>query len=88
MTLRLIDHNVAGWELYSQIPSQADGKPAGGGGGGRNRLQVRLDEYGIKPAQIFVRGLHNDVLSRTDVLDYLDIGDSDLDLVESGRVNE
>jgi Zn-dependent peptidase ImmA (M78 family) len=85
MTLRLIDHDIAGWDLYSQIPSQADGKPAGGGGGGRNRLQIRLDEYGSKPAQIFVRGLHNDVLSRTDVLDYLDIGDSDLDFVESGR---
>ena len=85
MALRLIDHDVAGWDLYSQIPLRADGKPAGGGGGGRNRLQIRLDEYGLKPARIFVRGLHNDVLSRTDVLDYLDIGDSDLDFVESGR---
>jgi Zn-dependent peptidase ImmA (M78 family) len=86
MALRLIDHQVAGWDLYSQIPSQADWKQAGGGGGGRNRLQIRVDEYGRKPTNIFVRGLHNDVLSRTDVLDFLDIGDSDLDLVESGRV--
>lgn len=86
MALRLIDHQVAGWDLYSRIPSQADWKQAGGGGGGRNRLQIRLDEYGRRPANIFVRGLHNDVLSRTDVLDFLDIGDSDLDLVESGRV--
>jgi hypothetical protein len=84
MTLRLIDHDAATWDLYAQIPLHADGKTGGGGGGGRDRLQIRLDEYGRRPARIFLRGLENEVLSRTDVLDYLDVADSDLDRIGSG----
>jgi Zn-dependent peptidase ImmA (M78 family)/transcriptional regulator with XRE-family HTH domain len=79
MVLRLIDNGVATWDLYKQIPPYVDQKRKGGGGGGRDRLQIRLDEYGERTADVFVRGLENDVLSRTDVLSYLDVADSDLD---------
>lgn len=83
MTLRLIDHNVARWDLYSQIPRYADQKRGGGGGEGRRRLQIRLDEYGDRTANVFLKGLREEVVSRTDVLSYLDIADSDLDYLES-----
>lgn len=83
MTLRLIDHNVATWDLYKQIPEYVDDKSGGGGGGGRTRLQIRQDEYGDHPSRVLIRALQNDVLSRTDVLSYLDVADSDLDSLTS-----
>jgi len=83
MTLRLIDHGVATWDLYRQIPEYVDDKSGGGGGGGRSRLQIRRDEYGDQAARVMIRGLEKDVLSRTDVLSYLDVADSDLDSLAS-----
>jgi len=83
MTIKLIDHEVASWELYRQILPQADDKRGGGGGEGRRRLQIRIDEYGERTAQVLLKGLERDVLSRTDVLGYLDIADSDLDILGS-----
>jgi Zn-dependent peptidase ImmA (M78 family) len=83
MTIKLIDHEVASWELYRQILPQVDDKRGGGGGEGRRRLQIRIDEYGERTAQVLLKGLERDVLSRTDVLGYLDIADSDLDILGS-----
>ena len=79
MTLRLIDHDVARWELYRQIPRHLEQKRGGGGGEGRRRLQIRLDEYGDRVAEVFAKSLREEIMSRTDVLSYLDVADSDLD---------
>lgn len=76
--LRLIDHDVATWDLYRQIPSIADHKTDGGGGAGRGRKEIREDQYGRRTTGLFMEAMHRDVLSRDDVLSYLDIPDVDL----------
>lgn len=73
-TIRLIEKGVAKWDLYSEIPPYADDKPhGGGGGGGRHRREIKEDQYGNRATKLFLRALDQHVLSRTDVLDYLDI---------------
>lgn len=83
MTLRLIDHGIASWDLYGQIPEYIDNKGGGGGGEGRTRLRIRQDEYGDQTTRVFIKGLQHDVLGRTDVLSYLDVTDTDLDSLVS-----
>lgn len=85
--LRLINGDVAGWDLYRQIPKTSDVKSGGGGGGdGRTRPMVRLDEYGHRTARVMLRGMSKDVLSRDDVLSFMNLGDLDLDYVEQEAV--
>jgi Zn-dependent peptidase ImmA (M78 family) len=76
--LRLITHDVATWDLYRQIPDTTDHKTRGGGGGGRERNEIREDQYGRRTTGLFMEALHRDVLTRDDVLSYLDIPDVDL----------
>ena len=76
--LRLITHEVATWDLYKQIPPVADQKDGGGGGSARVRSEIREDQYGQRTARLFKEALHRDVLSRDDVLSYLDIPDAAL----------
>jgi len=83
-TLRLIERGAAKWELYSEIPPYADDKPKGGGGGGRDRQEIREDRYGRRTTDIFIRALDSRVLARSDVLDYLDLSDSGLSRLLSG----
>lgn len=72
-TLRLIGLGVAGWELYRSLPPTADRKPSGGGGSGRDRTQVRHDQYGDYAMKLFAAALQREVVSGGDVLDYLDL---------------
>jgi Zn-dependent peptidase ImmA (M78 family) len=76
--IRLIEVNSATWDLYRQIPAKSDKKLVGTGGKGRNRLQVREDQFGHRTTQLFLRAVEKDVLTRTDVLGVLNIADSDL----------
>lgn len=76
--LRLITHEVATWDLYQQIPAIADHKADGGGGSGRGRNEIREDQYGRRTTRLFAEAMHHEVLSRDDVLSYLDIPDVDL----------
>jgi Zn-dependent peptidase ImmA (M78 family) len=80
-SLRLISQGVAGWTLYRSIPKASETKSGGGGKGGRTRPVIRLAEYGNRTARVLLRGMHEDVLSRDDVLSYLNVGDQDLDKV-------
>src|SRR5262245_41816293 len=75
-TLRLIGLEVADWDLYREIPSTSDAKAKGGGGQGRDRGQMRKDQYGERTVSLFVRGLQRDVIGRADVLEYLDVSDT------------
>jgi Zn-dependent peptidase ImmA (M78 family)/transcriptional regulator with XRE-family HTH domain len=81
--LRLIDHKAAQWKLFTSIPKNSDAKTGGGGGGGRTRPQIRADEYGRRTATILFDGMQRDVLSRDDVLGYLNIGDAELSTFET-----
>ncbi len=71
--LRLIELNVATWELYASLPAAVDRKRPGGGGAGRDRVQVRSDQYGDRAIGLFAEALRQDVVGRGDVLDYLDV---------------
>lgn len=77
-TLRLIGLGYAGWNLYKSIPPASDEKRPGGAGGGRNRPQKRLDEYGRRTARIFTRAVRADVISAADAMRYLDVTDQNL----------
>ena len=85
--IRLIELNLAGRDLYREVPPRSDKKTPSGGGGGRSRLQVREDQFGRRATQLFVRAVENDVLTRTDVLGVLDIADSDLDTLQLGATS-
>jgi Zn-dependent peptidase ImmA (M78 family) len=72
-TLRLIDLGVADWRLYAALPPTADRKPGGGGGAGRDRAQIRSEQYGDRAIGVFAEALRSGVVSRGDVLDYLTV---------------
>ncbi len=72
-TLRLIGLDAAGWNLYASLPLNADRRTQGGGGKGRDRVQLRHDQYGEHAVGLFATALQRDVVSRGDVLDYLDL---------------
>ena len=79
-TLRLIELGIARRDLYDDIPPVTDWKPdGGGGGGGRNRLAIKEDEFGFRAARVFVDAVRNDILSRSQAVEYLDIPDAAFD---------
>jgi len=68
--------------LFHSIPKSADGKSAAGGGAGRDRPRKRFDEYGRRATFTFVRAVKQDVISASEAMRYLDVGDRDLDELE------
>jgi Zn-dependent peptidase ImmA (M78 family) len=81
-TLRLIERGAASWDLYTQIPALTEDKQTGGGGGGRDRREIREDQYGERVVGLFVKALGRQVVGRSDVLDRLDLTDSGLSKLE------
>jgi Zn-dependent peptidase ImmA (M78 family) len=77
-TLRLIDLGLAGWSLYRSLPAASDAKHDGGGGSGRTRPQIRIDEYRRRTTSTFVRAVQRDVMAVADAMRYLDISDQNL----------
>jgi Zn-dependent peptidase ImmA (M78 family) len=77
-TLRLIGLQLASWTLYRSLPPTSDVKHGGGGGSGRNRTQIRIDEYGRRTTGTFVRALQRDVIGIADAMRYLDVTDQNL----------
>jgi len=76
--LRLIESGVATWSLYQSIPEWADNKPKGGRGKGRVRKEIRESEYGQRTTKVFRNALNEELMTRRDVLSYLEVTDSDL----------
>lgn len=79
--IRLIEHDLASWDLYREIPPASDTKRGGGGGSGRDRRQKRLDEYGKHTMSVFTEAVDSGLLHRSEALSYLNIADSDFDEV-------
>jgi len=79
--IRLIEHDLATWDLYREIPPASDAKKGGGGGGGRDRRQKRIDEYGRYTMSVFSEAVDSGLLHRSEALSYLNIADTDLDEV-------
>jgi Zn-dependent peptidase ImmA (M78 family)/transcriptional regulator with XRE-family HTH domain len=81
--IRLIKRNAATWALYSAIPQHVERKKEGGGGGdGRGRAEIRQDQYGRKTVGLFLRALEQQVIGRSDILDYLDVPDAAIDRMQ------
>lgn len=84
--LRLVNKDVAGWNLYRAIPPLSDTKAKGGPpaeeGQGR-RPQRRLQQYGVRTVRTFLRGVRSDAITRDDALRYLDVADTDIDELET-----
>ena len=79
-TLRLIEVGLASLDLYDDIPPFTDKKPEGGGGsGGRNRFAIKEDEFGPRATCVFVDAVQNDLLSRSQAVEYMDIPDAAFD---------
>jgi Zn-dependent peptidase ImmA (M78 family) len=86
-TIRLIELGLADWDLYEEIPPASDAKPENGGGGsGRNRLQIREDEFGSRGTDLFIEGVRKELLTRTQAIDFLDIPESAFDTLVDSRV--
>jgi len=77
--LRLIALGEADRSVYGQIPAVTDSKKPGGGGSPRHRAEIRVAEYGIRTAALFVKGLKRDVISHADAMNYLDVSYKNLD---------
>ena len=81
--LRLIELEKASWSLYDLIPPVADSKKGGGGGTGRNRREIREDEFGRRTTEMFVSAVKRDIMSESQALDYLDIPSSEFERLAS-----
>jgi Zn-dependent peptidase ImmA (M78 family) len=85
-TIRLIQQNAASWALYSAIPPLSEQKQRGGGGGeGRDRGQIRVDQYGDRTISLFFRAFDRRIIGRSGLLDYLDVPDTTLDRLHASR---
>jgi len=84
--IRLIELGPATWALYDQIPPISDNKASSGGGSGRDRAQIREDQVGVRATSLLFAAVENDVLSRSQAVEFLDIPDSAFDeLSRNGR---
>ena len=79
MALRLIELGKAPWSLYDDIPPASDAKKGGGGGTGRNRREIREDEFGRRVSDIFVKAVQREIISESQALNYLDIPSAEFD---------
>ena len=85
-TIRLIELEVATWNLYDELPVIADNKHGGGGGGGGRVLrEIREDQVGRRTADLFHRAVDADVMDRARALAYLDVPDPDFDALAPRR---
>ncbi len=75
--LRLVELRYLTWDDYEALPP-FEPKPSGGGKG-RDRTQLREDQYGVRTTRLVGRALERDVIGRGDVLDYLDVPESAID---------
>ncbi len=71
--IRMIEIGAATWALYDQIPAVSDAKPAGGGGKGRSRVEIREDQLGDRPSFLFVQAVNREILDRSQAVELLDI---------------
>ena len=82
MVIRLIELDAADWDLYHKIPAHSDDKPAGAGGKGLSRAELREKEFGKRLEALFVKGMRNDLISRGDVISHLRLSEDDLESLE------
>ncbi len=81
-TIRLIELDLATWDLYRQLPAASDAKRRGGAAkGGRDRQEIQEDSLGARTTNLFHRAVEADVVTRSEALTYLDIPDPSFDQI-------
>jgi Zn-dependent peptidase ImmA (M78 family) len=89
--IRMIEIGAATWALYDQIPPISDAKPAGGGGKGRSRIEIREDQLGDRASFLFVEAVNREILDRSQAIEFLDIPEVTFDALAeppAGRPGE
>ncbi len=71
--LRLIEAGYADWRLYRSIPAISEQPRGGGGGAGRTRSQMTAERYGSRALREMSSALRREVLTSSDILDYLGV---------------
>lgn len=85
--IRLIEEDIASWELYSQIPPLSDHKtPGGPPGEGRRRWEKVLGEYGGLTARTFAAAVDSQVIDHSQAVEFLDVPDRDMEWLRGGAV--
>ncbi len=77
--LRLIELERAPKQLYASVPKARDSKPRGGGGEGRSRTDIRVDEYGHRVTETVIAAVQRDLIDASTAMKYLDVTYSGLD---------
>ena len=77
--LRLVSLGFAGWALYSSVPRATDSKRGGGGGSGRKRPKIRVDEYGRRTTSLILKGLEREIIGPSEAMSYLDVSYQNLE---------
>lgn len=83
--IRLIEIGVTDWFLYDQIPPISEAKRPGGGGGGRDRTQIREDQFGERATSLLMAAVDRDLLNRSQVVTLLDIPDARFEQLSESR---
>ena len=73
--LALIDVGAAERSLYAAVPSSSDEKTKGGGGRPRTRAEIDEDRFGSRTRATLLRAIREDLMTRADVMTYLDVGE-------------
>ena len=84
--LRLVKLGYITWDDYEALPP-FEPKPSGSGMG-RDRTQLREDQYGSRTTGLVGHALRREVIGRGDVLDYLDVPESAIDRLTSTSAGE
>ena len=85
--LRLVELGYLTWKDYEELP-RGEGRK-GGGGKGRDRAQLRIDQYGSRATELVGRGLERELIGRSEVLDYFDVPEPSIErLIGSSSDNE
>lgn len=87
--LRLIEAGVSEWDLFAQIPRRLDEKAgAGRGGKGRQRTRIREDAYGRRTSAVFLDAMDEDLISRSEVLNFLRVSDVGLEMLREATADQ
>ena len=79
----LVELGVTDENLYAAVSATTDKKSAGGGGRPRTRDEIRGAQLGSRAHSTLIRAMREDLMTRADVLSYLDLRYDDIAVGEA-----